>query len=435
MKPFALACSFQALLACGLGGSASAQAGAPPFVPQPAGQPAPHVDDLVATALARSTEIDVMRARLDAAREMAASAGALPNPMASVAYTEADFPSFSVGREPMSAITVEYRQSLPGAGKREARRAVAIADAETREREIASLRRRLAAQVRTIYGRVYALDRERALLAASHELLDMLAVTAASRYGVGEAQQEPIIRAQIEKSRVDERLDDLTAERRVQVAALNRLIDVPADTPLGTVESLPALTAPPAPWFDLAAVNDPGLAVRQAEIGAADRRLAAARLDLKPDFSLGGSVGIRGTLPPVVTFGFGIELPLWKKEKQEPIVRAAEQELTLARRAAHNERVELDAEIARLNAEWLRGEQQIRRYREAILPQTAAAMDAARLAYLNGRGDFSAVLEDFGLWLDARIRLAQREAARFATWAELQIVIGGPATPGTAEGR
>ncbi len=50
------------------------------------------------------------------------------------------------------------------------------------------------------------------------------------------------------------------------------------------------------------------------------------------------------------------------------------------------------------------------------------------LSYLAGRGDFSTVVEDFGLWLEARSELARREADRFPTWAELEALV----TPGAA---
>jgi outer membrane protein TolC len=434
VKLLAVASSFCALTVWGHAALAVAQGSSPPAA-SPPGQAAPHVDDLVAIALGRSAEVDILRAKLDAARELVAPAGALPNPTSSVTYTEADFPHFSVGREPMSAVTIEYRQGLPWAGKREARRAVARADVETKARELEELRRQLAREVRTIYARLYTLDRERGLLKAARELLDLLAATASSRYGVGEASEEPVIKAQIEVSKLDERLDDLVAERRVQVAALNRLLDFPIDAPLGTVEDLPPVTVPAGSWIDLAAAHAPSLAVTQAEIDAAEKRLAVAKLDEKPDFSLDGAVGIRGTLPPVVTVGVGIEWPLWKKDKQAPLVRAAEWDVDLARHMQHDAWADLRAEVARLTAEWQRSEQQVRRYKQAILPRTAEAMDAARLAYLNGRGDFSAVVEDFGLWLDARVRLAGREADRFATWAELQMVTGGPAAAGTGEER
>jgi hypothetical protein len=57
------------------------------------------------------------------------------------------------------------------------------------------------------------------------------------------------------------------------------------------------------------------------------------------------------------------------------------------------------------------------------VPQTSAAVDAARFSYLAGRGDFSTVVEDFELWLEARTQLARRESDRFAVWAELESLV------------
>jgi len=68
-----------------------------------------------------------------------------------------------------------------------------------------------------------------------------------------------------------------------------------------------------------------------------------------------------------------------------------------------------------------RADSQIERYRQAILPQTSAAIDAARSAYLAGRGDFTTVILDFKEWLDARAQLAMRESERYIAWSELQV--------------
>jgi outer membrane protein TolC len=81
-----------------------------------------------------------------------------------------------------------------------------------------------------------------------------------------------------------------------------------------------------------------------------------------------------------------------------------------------------------LQADWRRAEKQIVRYRQAIIPQSSAAVDAARSSYLAGRGDFSTVVEDFRMWLEARSGLARREADRFVTWAELDALLGAPSS-------
>ena len=401
------------------GRTASAQS-----VPPPQSMAAaPPVDELVAAALERSPALTSLRARLQAAREMVAPAGALPDLMTSISLQDASFPKWTVGSEEMSMVSVEVQQDLLYPGKRDARREAARAEVMTRDREMQQLQRRLASQVRSIYGRVYALDSEKRALDSARQLLDLLQATSASRYSVGETEQEPVIKAQLEISRLDERLDDLTARRRTLAAALNRLLDRAGDTPLGEVQALPPIAAPTGPWEDAAEGNSAEIAVRQAQVQTAERRLAAAKVELKPNLFAASAVGIRGSLPLVVTFNFGVEWPAWKKDKQTPLVRAAEREVEAAKAELRDEQASVRAEAARLRAEWDQAERQLLRYQQAILPQTSAAMDAARVAYLNGRGDFSTVVEDFKGWLDARVGLAQREADRFTVWAQVQALI------------
>ncbi|HLE61179.1 MAG TPA: TolC family protein [Thermoanaerobaculaceae bacterium] len=395
---------------------------------------APPVEQLVAEALGRAPSIAALRARLAAAREMVVPAGALPDPMAELMLADIDFPKWTVGKEDMSMLGPEVRQNLLYPGKRAARRAAARAEAEIRGTELDQLRRQVAETVRVLYARVYALDKEKEALAAAGELLDMLAATAASRYSVGEAEQEAVIKAQLEISRLGERLDDLAAERATLVASLNRLLDQPGGSPLGEVKALSEVSPPDDEWEGRAAANSPAVTVRQAEAAAAERRVTVAELELKPNLTAGTAIGLRGGLDPAVTFRFGVEWPLWRRQKQEPMIRAAERELEMARAELRDAQAMARAEAARLRAAWERAERQVRRYRQAIIPQTSAAIDAARFSYLAGRGDFSTVVEDFNFWLDARAQLAMREADRFMVWAELETLITPSAAAAAEQG-
>jgi outer membrane protein TolC len=394
---------------------------------------APPVEELVRVALDRAPSIAALLARMAAAREAVAAAGALPNPMVELMLQDASFPRFTVGTMEMSMIGPEVRQALPFPGKREARRAVARAEAAIRADEVGQLRRRLAAEVRTLYGRLYALDQERTALAAARELLDMLAATAATRYSVGGAEQEAVIKAQLEATRIEERSDDLDAERSALVAALHRLLDRAGATPLGRVTALPPVDVPAQPWEDPALASSPEVAVRRVAATAAEHRLSLVRLDLKPDFTAGAAAGLRGGLDPVVTLRFGIEVPFWRKDKQQPMIRAAEHELEMARAEVREAEAAARSQAARLSAEWERANKQIVRYRQAIVPQSSAAVDAARSSYLAGRGDFSTVVEDFRMWLEARSELARREADRFETWAQIDALINDQSAHAAAE--
>ena len=112
-------------------------------------------------------------------------------------------------------------------------------------------------------------------------------------------------------------------------------------------------------------------------------------------------------------------MPLWNNRKQLPLVAAAEAERRAARLELESAGAEVRAEAARLLAEWQNATAQIERYQTAILPLNSAALDAARASYLGGRGDFSAVVDEFRRWIDVRIELAGRESDRFSAQARL----------------
>ncbi len=383
-------------------------------------QPAPPVEALVALALERSPALAARRSAQEAARLMERPAAALPDPMLEAMIQNADFPEYTVGKMDMSMVGIELRQGLPYPGKRRARGDAARAETELRAAELAAEERRITAEVRTLYAKIYAIDRERQSLSAARELVDLLSATAAARYSAGSGEQESILKAQLRLSRVGETIDDLEAERAAMVAELNRWLDQRGDSPLGEVADLPAVDGPGAQVEAAAVAASPEVRTARAAVAAAERRMAVARLDLQPDFVPSAAIASRGSLGAVLTLRFGIELPFWRGQKQEPMVRAAEQEMEAARSELRDAEAGVRAEAARLAARWQQSERQIVRFRQAILPQSSAALDAARSSYLAGRGDFSTVVEDFDIWLEARVQLARREADCFSAWAGLQ---------------
>jgi len=399
---------------------------------------APDPDELVALALRNSPSVAALEARVQQAQEMVRPAGAPPDPMVGLMIQDVGFPKWTVGEEDMSMVGPEITQGIPFPGKRGARRRAAQAEVAVRADELDRLRREVARDVRALYARLYALDQERGALSSGRELLEMLAATVRDRYAAGVAEQEAAVKAQLAESRLAERLDDLVAERKGLVAALNRILDQPGDAPLGRVTALPEPQALPLPWEAAVVGNSAEVALGRAEVQAAERRLEAARRELWPDLVAGAGLGLRGGKDPAVTFRMGLDLPLWSAQKQGPMIRAAERDLEAARQSLREAEAAARAEAARLEAEWQKTDLQLARYGQAIVPQSSLALDAARAGYLAGRGDFSTVVEDFNLWLEARAGLARRQAERFETWAQLQSLVGasgGPQENGTGRER
>jgi outer membrane protein TolC len=255
-------------------------------------------------------------------------------------------------------------------------------------------------------------------------------MTVSHHIETADMDQAEAMRARILASRVEEKRTDLVAERADAVARLNRVLDRPGNAPLGSVTMLPRPDAPPAALDTLVEASSADVAVKAAGVASAEKRLKATRLDLRPDLLVGAGIGFRGDFDPVVTARLGVELPLWQGKGQRPRIRAAEAEWEVAREEMRDACATARAEAARLRADWTRSDEQVVRYEQSFVPQTSLVFDAARSAYLGGRGDFSAVLEGLNLWLEARTGLARREADRYVAWAALAALL--PRAPKTA---
>ncbi len=392
----------------------------------PAAEAAPPVEELVARALANAPSIAARRARIAAAQAAAKAADVLPDPMLEFELRDAGFPKWTLGEDPMSMIGATIRQPLVSKGRKTSRVASAAAEIEVRQSEANAVAADLAAAVQTEYGRLYAVDRERAILRDSDEMARLLAETAMARYASGASDQAVVLRAQLERTRLAERAADLEADRRTLVVTINRLLNQPPATPLGEVRSLPepqSLAAESALLAETAASHAPGVSARRAEVVAATRRVDMLKEELRPNWTVGGSFFWQGGANRVVSFTVGVDFP-WRRERNQlPLIAASERELEAARFDLEETAAGMQAEAARLAVEIARAEDQIDRYRSGLLPLSSAAFDAARTSYLGGRGDFASVLDEFRRWTEIRVELARREASRFAARAQLDSLV------------
>lgn len=378
---------------------------------------APPVDELIAEALEKSPAVGAVRSKVAASKELVEPASALPDPELEFSLEEnissLSSPGFVKGE-------IVLKQEFPFPGKRSVKGKTAGAESEMEFAGFVDIERQVARDIRTSYARLYALDSEAAALAVARELVKMLEATAAVRYSTGEGEQESQIKAQLESSRILERMADIASERKETAAGLNRLLGRPGRSPVGKIISLPPVSLQQEGlqrMEELALANAPALFLKKAALKAAEYRLEAADLDFWPDFFAGAGIGFDNEYDPMALISFGLTLPVWQKSKQKPLKRAAEHKLDEAKNNLKEVETTVSSEIAVLIARWNRDIDQINRYRDAIIPQTSAALNSARASYLAGRADFSVVIEDYNLWLDARTQLARREADRFVTWA------------------
>jgi outer membrane protein TolC len=379
------------------------------------------LDGYLRLAIANSPAMVALKNRQRSARELVQPAGALPEPMLGVMYQSMGPPWQPMA--PMSMVQGEFSQVIPGVGKRQARRNVAQAEADRQGAEVDATHASIIAEVRSLFAGIYSVDQERRAIESGNALIDVMLGALTGRFISGTVDQEALFKTQVERDRLKEQQLDNEANRTILVTRLNRLLLRAEDATVPRLDALPEASFDWASMSGSTFAQSPVLRVQRAAITVANRRRESAEKDNRTDFLVGLAGGVTTTGQPIVTLRFGVELPLWRASKQQPLIRSAQYDAEAAENDYRAAELKLRTEIAELKARLKRDTDQIALYEDTIIPNTARALEAARSAYTSGRTDFATVIEDYRRWLDAQVGLARRQAERLATWAELMAII------------
>ena len=349
----------------------------------PADAPAATRSSLVAferLTLIAAPGLRAARERLAAAEARLAGRGHLPDPMLEVEVMDA----VPTGGRPLD-VRPMVRQPLPGRGKRAAERAVAAAEIEVARAELALAERMLLAELRAAWAEHWRAERERTLLGEAHEAMDLLVADADARLAGGAGSLGEALAARRRLRRHELEMEDADAAFLIAVSRLAELVgsEPPPAMPHGV-----ELGAMPLPDLDLAAAvaADPRLAVAEARAALAAERLAAIRLERRPDWAVAAGLrAMEGDTTELIV-GVGVELPILRRRRVEPEIAAAERELAAVRAEADLVRRASRGELERLYAERFRLEARSRRLAQGLIPELVAGFEVERAALAGGDG-------------------------------------------------
>lgn len=382
------------------------------------------LDALVARALDVSPSVKAAAARAESARHRVTTAGAPPDPMLMLGVQ-----SLPLGREagmsgvdPMTMKMVGVEQRIPYPGKLALQRRAAAGELESLQAALVTARRQVVRDVKEAWYELAFIDQALAIVEQNSDVLTGLIRVTETRYGVGAAGQQDVLRARVEATRLAETATTLTEQRRATLARFNALLDRPSTTPVEHVTVPPRITRAavatsseairftsaalgaraadsPLPSLEAlqeAAIRDnPELGEHEAMIGAQSARLQLARKEALPDIDLSLQYGQRsGGLPDMLSAFVSIPLPVFKARKQDQLVADADAQLQVLH-AEHAQKLnELRAEVARLVSDVERSRSQLALYVKALLPQARASLGSAMASYQVGRVEFLTVLDD-----------------------------------------
>jgi outer membrane protein TolC len=366
-------------------------------------EPVLRLEPLVQEAIARNPKIAAARERHSALKEKIPQAGALEDPMLGLGVV--NLPNnFDFNQEDMTAKEVSVSQKFQFPGKRGLSEEAAAKEADAGAAEADDVANQVAKEVKTAYYDLSHVYRAMEVTQRNKSLLEELSKITQTRYSLGQAIQEDVIRNQVEISKMLDDLIMLEQKKRALTARLNYLLNRPPNSPLGRPAEVDFRPVPLSieELQQQAMANNPMLRALKQDIAARGKNVDLARRDYLPDFSLKFAYGQRDDRLDMYTGMVEMNLPIFYKSKQERKVAEAYADVRSAQAKYDGAQNEIFYMIADMGSMAQRLERKIELYRTGIIPQSRLQIDTALSAYMVNKADFMTLL-------DSRMRLYRYE--------------------------
>ena len=390
--------------------------------------PGASVESLLAIAREGSPDVRMVRLEAEAARERIEPAGALPDPLLRIELeniTRGGTQEATLSPSRVGDTKYLLAQPLPFWGKRDLKRDIAAAEAEQAGSRAADAWVEVATRIKGLYAQYWLTHRTLQLTRENIALSRQLEQIAQVRYASGLAAQQDAIRAQVERSTLDNELVGMETDYRQQAAFINAMLARDANAPLAEPDALRPVPArlDAAKLSERLVERNPQLAIEAARVDGAGKSRDLAYRNNFPDFIVG--VQPMQVQDRVDAWNLMLELniPLQQGSRRSQ-EREAERmlEAASARKEALGHRLhgELSGALASLEA--ARTTEEITRNR--LLPQAELTFKSALAGYETGKVDFATLLDAQRQIRNAKLALLRAQASQQQRLADIERLLG-----------
>src|SRR5919106_1868678 len=317
-------------------------------------------------------------------------------------------------------------QKIPFPGKLRLKGEMASKEAERMEAELRATEIDTVAQLKKAYYDLWLVYRNLEVYRRDQELVAQFARIAEQKYAVGQVSQPDVLRAQVELTRLINRLTTETLGLGKAQARLNALLSRPPEVPLGRPQnpSPPGVPYTMAELEELTLRNRPELLAQARGLEKEGLALALARKAYYPDFEVFISrfenFGQRNG------FGIGVSasIPLAFKYKYD----AAVGEATANFQAAQSELGRLQDlalfEVKQALVEAQTALEQLNLFLYTHIPQAEQALAASQIGYQTGVIDFLSLIDSVRVIEQVHLEHFIAAANFEKAWAELERAVG-----------
>ena len=349
---------------------------------------------------------------VEAAQSAAIAADQLPDPKLSVDIMDRRIAGpFEIsprpGRDGFPRQRIGISQDIPNGAKRRARAGQAMADITVARANKETLVQDVQLYSALSWIDLYYAQRRLQILEVLQQSLNEVSATVGARLESGTTRPAQAFEPERLIAKLADRRSLRAAEIEKARAMLARWTGVEGPETEGT---LPEFT------IDREALVStikelPILDIQDAKVERADADVELARANKRPDFSVNASYAHRRPeYGEYVSVGVTIDLPLFAKKRQNPLIDARILEASAARLEADDLERQLQAELSRDLAANRSYRENWERSKNTLLPLAKKQAELERVSYGAGRVDLDTALNAAVAFAEAEIDLLDREA-------------------------
>ena len=361
-----------------------------------------NLDFFVKEALQNNPDYLSAKDRLHSAQSQIPQAGALPDPNLGFAVMNLPINSFEFNQEPMTGKKVSLMQMFPFPGKLGLKEDIAVSQAKVIEFQVEELKNNLIKNVKLTYYNLFFVEKSLDIVEKNKVLLKQFISVAETKYSVGKGLQQDVLKAQVEFSKLNDKLISLNQKQKQLVFQLNKFLHTDIKTP---VPKLPELNNTELN-FSLENLQELGLdypPLLKSWIALTEKATSVTKLAKKgylPDFRLGVAYTQRADLlsgKKMYDF-FSAEvkmsLPLYFYKKQSKKVEETQQLISSVEEKYQAVKNEVFFQIENNLTELKKNEQLVDLYKTGIIPQASQSLNSAMSGYQVDKVDFLTLINN-----------------------------------------
>jgi len=376
----------------------------------------------------------------DATKSMSIAAGSLPDPQVSLSLANLPTDSFSFSKEGMAQVRLGVTQMFPQGKSLSIKRRQLELQSEAFPYQRVDRNAKVAVTVSHLWLDAYKAQKSIALIEENRSLFEQLTEIATSSYStaMGRTRQQDIIRAQLELTRLNDRVTMLEQTKDGFVEKLSEWLNIEnaGDSYFEIADHLPdQLISHPELVNDEMIVreedlydlidNHPMMKALEQNIEATAAGVDLAKQKYKPAWGLNAAYGRRSADPfgngrsDVLTVGVSLSVPLFTANRQDREYSAAVSRREAIRTEKWQLLRKLVAEFDTAKSQLLRLDERKSLFENELLPQMSEQAEASLTAYTNDDGDFAEVVRARIAELNAQIDALNIDVERQKTITQL----------------